>query len=201
MPASAGRILWSFRQLPDKGESLVELVSRPEPDRIPPLPVQTLTYRKPDGSQGIDLCLDPAQYPSVFPGQPAAQGAGGLQAAKQRPLSNDAFTEETTKVAWKKKIPSWYPIVKNDRAIGPGSRALHGRAGARPHGRGERPAPGDGDQPEAGDSPDRARRAGHPGARDAAEVSAGRRIQGMLSVVVPQARANVPGLVVPTSSH
>ncbi|MEU3795560.1 alpha/beta hydrolase [Streptomyces fructofermentans] len=116
---------------PDAGESLADLVSRPQPNPIPPLPVQPLAYPKPDGSEGIDLYLDPAQYPSVFLNNRLPRPLANAMAVEQRPLSNDAFVEKTTKVAWK-KIPSWYLVAKNDRAIDPDlQRFMASRARAR----------------------------------------------------------------------
>jgi pimeloyl-ACP methyl ester carboxylesterase len=112
----------------DEGESNFDIV-----ERFPNEFAKTLVPRPfslPDGTQGADLYIDPAKFPSVFaPDIPARTAA--LMATAQRPLSAAGSQEKSTAPAWK-TIPSWYLIGRQDQVISPDAqRFMAKRANAR----------------------------------------------------------------------
>jgi len=77
-------------------------------------------FTQPDGTQGVDLYIDPAKFPAVFaPDIPTR--AAALMASAQRPLSGAGSQEKSTAPAWK-TIPSWYLIGRQDRVISPAAQ-------------------------------------------------------------------------------
>jgi pimeloyl-ACP methyl ester carboxylesterase len=103
---------------PDQGDSLASLNAMPQASQIKPVPVVPSTYPLPDGTTGVELTVDPAQYPTVFLDNllPAAQEHA--LAAEQRPLSVASATQPSGVPAWK-TIPSWYMVAEQDDAIAP----------------------------------------------------------------------------------
>lgn len=103
---------------PDAGDSLQSLLAMPAAQTIPALPTVPSTYPKPDGTEGVELTINPAKYSDVFLDNELPSFEAQAFAAEQRPLSTDAATETSGTPAWK-TIPSWYMVAKNDRAIAP----------------------------------------------------------------------------------
>jgi pimeloyl-ACP methyl ester carboxylesterase len=102
----------------DEGETNLDITNRfPNGffDAVLPRP-----FREPDGSQGVDLYIDPARFRSVFcPDVPAKIAA--RMASAQRPVTLAAGQEKSTAPAWK-TIPSWYLIGRQDKVINPGAQ-------------------------------------------------------------------------------
>jgi len=103
---------------PANGETLQSLINSKLAAQIPPLPVTTATYPEPDGSPGVDVTINPADYPSVFLDNQLPADEEDALAAEQRPLSTDALSEASSTPAWE-TIPSWYMVANQDRAIAP----------------------------------------------------------------------------------
>ena len=103
---------------PANGETLQSLINSKLAAEIPPLPVIPANYPEPDGSPGVDLTINPADYPSVFLDNLLPAAEEDALAAEQRPLSTDATSEASSTPAWE-TIPSWYMVANQDRAIAP----------------------------------------------------------------------------------
>ena len=99
----------------DEGESNLDMGNRfPNHflDALLPRP-----FTQPDGTQGIDVYVDPARFRSIFaPDVPARLAA--RMATAQRPITLAAGQEKSTAPAWK-TIPSWYLIGRQDKVISP----------------------------------------------------------------------------------
>jgi len=102
---------------PDKGESLVQLVSMNPGSQIGPTTLDFRPYPLPDGGTGIDLYLKKSAFHEAFAGDVPLKVTDQMQAT-QRPFSNEAFTALSGEPAWK-KIPSWYMVARQDHAIPP----------------------------------------------------------------------------------
>lgn len=103
---------------PEQGDSLASLNAMPVAHPIPALPTIATTYPKPDGTQGTELTIDPAQYSNTFLDNELPRFKAQTFAAEQRPLSLDSVLETSGVPAWK-TIPSWYMVAKSDHAIAP----------------------------------------------------------------------------------
>jgi pimeloyl-ACP methyl ester carboxylesterase len=115
---------------PDQGDSLASLLDTPAAHTIPALPTLTSTYPKPDGTTGVELTINPAQYANVFFDNQLPTFQEHAFAVEQRPFSTDAATQASGTPAWK-TIPSWYMVAKQDRAIAPDlERSMAARAHA-----------------------------------------------------------------------
>jgi len=102
----------------DQGESNLEITQR-FPNQFLGALLQR-PFAQPDGTQGIDLYVDPAKFRAFFaPDIPARKAA--QMASAQRPLSLAAAQEKETAPAWK-SIPSWYLIGRQDRVISPAAQ-------------------------------------------------------------------------------
>ena len=102
---------------PDKGESLVQLVSMNPGSQIGPATLDFRPYPLPDGGTGTDLYLKKSAFHDAFAGDLPLTVTDQMQAT-QRPFSNEAFTALSGEPAWK-KIPSWYMVARQDHAIPP----------------------------------------------------------------------------------
>lgn len=69
------------------------------------------------GGTGTDLYIKKDKFRSVFAADVPAPKAS-IMAVTQRPFSAAAFEEKSGPAAWK-KIPSWYMVARQDRAIPP----------------------------------------------------------------------------------
>ncbi|HUN35647.1 MAG TPA: alpha/beta hydrolase [Trebonia sp.] len=103
---------------PASGETLQSLISSPLAAQIPALPVTTASYPEPDGTPGVNLTINPADYPAVFLDNQLPAAQENTLAAEQRPLSTSALSQPSTTPAWQ-TIPSWYMVANQDRAIAP----------------------------------------------------------------------------------
>ncbi|SHN36328.1 alpha/beta fold hydrolase [Actinacidiphila paucisporea] len=101
--------------IPDTGENLGALAARSTESQLAPA-LRPLPYTDPDGTQGADLTIDPAQFRAVFAADlPAARTR--LLAAEQRPIDAAAFTATATAAAWH-TIPTWALIARQDKTLG-----------------------------------------------------------------------------------
>jgi pimeloyl-ACP methyl ester carboxylesterase len=103
---------------PAKGESLASLDGSNLGKEIPPLPLITTNYPEPNGRSGVDLTINPADFPHYFVDNELPAYQADALAAEQRPLSLNALTEVSSTPAWL-TIPSWYMVANQDRAIAP----------------------------------------------------------------------------------
>ncbi|CAG6390627.1 alpha/beta hydrolase [Streptomyces cocklensis] len=101
--------------MPDTGENLGALAARSTDSQLTPA-LRPLPYTDPDGAQGAELSIDPAQFRAVFAADlPAARTR--LLAAEQRPIDAAAFTATATAAAWH-TIPTWALIARQDKTLG-----------------------------------------------------------------------------------
>ncbi|MBW9209131.1 alpha/beta hydrolase [Mumia sp. zg.B21] len=104
--------------IPAKGETIAGLT---EGSDIP------LTYTPVPG--GVDVAIDPAEFPEVFAGDLDKTTAANL-AVTQRP-ANSATVTDASVVEGYRTIPSWALLTRRDHAIDPAlQRMMVGRAGA-----------------------------------------------------------------------
>ena len=102
---------------PDKGESLVQLVTMNPGTDIGPATLTTRQYPLPGSGEGTDLYLTKTAFHDAFAGDLPHKITDQMQAA-QRPFSNEAFGSLSGDPAWK-TIPSWYLVATLDHAIPP----------------------------------------------------------------------------------
>ena len=97
----------------EAGESNFDIVER-FPSRIFPS-LRPRPFPLPDGSQGTDLYIDPAQFRSVFAADVPARTVARMASA-QRPVSLAATQEKSTEPAWR-TIPTWYVVGLRDQVF------------------------------------------------------------------------------------
>jgi pimeloyl-ACP methyl ester carboxylesterase len=102
---------------PDKGESLVQLVTMNPGSQIGPATLDFRPYPLPDGGTGTDLYLKKSAFHDAFAGDLPLKVTNQMQAG-QRPFANEAFVAPSGDPAWK-TIPSWYMVATQDHAIPP----------------------------------------------------------------------------------
>ena len=102
---------------PDRGESLLELVTMNPGSEIGPETLITRPYPLPGGGEGTDLYLTQRGFETAFAGDVPKRLADQMWAG-QRPFSQEAFESPSGEPAWK-TIPSWYLVATRDRAIPP----------------------------------------------------------------------------------
>jgi pimeloyl-ACP methyl ester carboxylesterase len=102
---------------PDKGESLVQLVTLNPGSQIGPTTLDFRPYPLPGGGTGIDLYIKKSAFHDAFAADLPLQMTDQMQAT-QRPFANDAFLSPSGDPAWK-TIPSWYMVATQDHAIPP----------------------------------------------------------------------------------
>lgn len=113
----------------DHGESALELGQRFQDSQLASSLVSQ-PFTTPDGTQGIDLLIDPAKFRDVFAADLSAKVAARL-AINQRPVALAALAEPAGTPGWR-TIPSSFLIGDEDHAIDPaGQRFMARRAGAR----------------------------------------------------------------------
>jgi pimeloyl-ACP methyl ester carboxylesterase len=111
----------------EAGESNFDIAER-FPSKILPA-LQQRPFPQPDGTEGTDLYIDPAQFRSVFAAD-LPRRVTARMAATQRPISLAAGLEKSTEPAWK-TIPSWYLIGLRDQVFtAAAQRFMAERAGA-----------------------------------------------------------------------
>jgi pimeloyl-ACP methyl ester carboxylesterase len=102
---------------PEAGEPLGELLAHPVAHPAPALPLVAVPTTAADGTQDVDLYIDPAKFRETFAADVDANTAANM-AVTQRPASQSSFGHAGTAAAWK-TVPSWYLVAKQDRAIAP----------------------------------------------------------------------------------
>jgi pimeloyl-ACP methyl ester carboxylesterase len=103
----------------DAGESNLDISQRFTGGKIADA-LRPRPFPQPDGSQGMELYIDPASFPSVFAADVPTQTAERMATA-QRPVTLAALSEKSTAPAWK-TIPSWYLIGRHDEALDPAAQ-------------------------------------------------------------------------------
>jgi len=92
--------------------------------------LRPVPFTNPDGSDGVDLYLDPDLFPEAFAADVDPETAG-VMAATQRPWSGAGAATPSGPPGWR-SIPSWYLLGTEDRAIPPaGQRFMAERGNAR----------------------------------------------------------------------
>ena len=102
---------------PDKGESLVQLVTLNPGSQIGPPTLDFRPYPLADGGTGTDLYIKKSAFHDAFAGDLPLEVTNQMQAT-QRPFANEAFLAPSGEPAWK-TIPSWYMVATEDHAIPP----------------------------------------------------------------------------------
>lgn len=102
---------------PDKGESLVQLVTKNPGTMIGPKTLIQRKYPLGDGTEGTDLYLTKKGFETAFATDVPTKLADQMW-AEQRPFSQEAFASPSGDPAWK-TIPSWYLVATQDHAIPP----------------------------------------------------------------------------------
>lgn len=102
---------------PDAGESLSSLLARPVAHPTPALPAVPVPITNPDGSHSAELYLDRKAFRATFAAD-VPKAAAQLMAATQRSTDASALAGTITVPSWK-KIPSWYLVTKEDKALAP----------------------------------------------------------------------------------
>ena len=102
---------------PDKGESLVQLVTMNPGSQIGPTTLDFRPYPLPGGGTGTDLYIKKSAFHDAFAADLPLQMTDQMQAT-QRPFANAAFVAPSGEPAWK-TIPSWYMVATQDHAIPP----------------------------------------------------------------------------------
>lgn len=105
---------------PDKGESLLKLVTMFPGSEIGPPTLLTRKYPLANGGEGTDLYLTRHGFRTAFAGDVPKRLADQMWAT-QRPFSEEAFASPSGEPAWK-TIPSWYLVATQDRAIPPATQ-------------------------------------------------------------------------------
>ncbi|AYF75876.1 alpha/beta hydrolase [Nocardia yunnanensis] len=114
---------------PDAGEALGGLLETHADASVPALPQQVFQYARPDGSTGVEVWLNQAEFATAFAADVDASEAAFLAIA-QRPVAAEAFAEPATAAGWK-TLPSWAIVATKDQAIAPSlERFMAERAGA-----------------------------------------------------------------------
>jgi pimeloyl-ACP methyl ester carboxylesterase len=102
---------------PDKGESLVQLVTMNPGSQIGPTTLDFRPYPLPGGGTDIDLYIKKSAFHDAFAGDLSLEVTNQMQAT-QRPFANEAFVAPSGEPAWK-TISSWYMVATEDHAIPP----------------------------------------------------------------------------------
>jgi pimeloyl-ACP methyl ester carboxylesterase len=115
--------------IPDEGETLQALAEKATDSLLGPA-LRPAQFPTGEGQEpGVELYVDPAQFPEIFAADLPADDAAVL-AVSQRPVSAASFGETMGPVGWK-SLPSWATISPHDLAIGPaGERLMAERSGA-----------------------------------------------------------------------
>jgi len=115
--------------IPDEGETLQGLAEQATDSLLGPA-LRPAQFPMGEGEEpGVELYVDPAQFPEIFAADLPAEQAAVL-AASQRPVSAASFGEPIGPVGWK-SLPSWAAVSPHDVAIGPaGERLMAERSGA-----------------------------------------------------------------------
>jgi pimeloyl-ACP methyl ester carboxylesterase len=102
--------------MPDEGESLMQLLENYEGSLVGSA-ARPVPFTASDGSEGVDLYLDPEQFRDAFAADVDPETAR-VMAAAQRPFTASAFGSPSGAPAWK-TLPVWYLLGTEDKAIPP----------------------------------------------------------------------------------
>ena len=105
---------------PDKGESLIQLVTKNPGTMIGPKTLIQRKYPVAEGTEGTDLYLTKHGFETAFASDVPKKLADQMW-AEQRPFSQEAFASLAGEPAWK-TIPSWYLVATQDHAIPPATQ-------------------------------------------------------------------------------
>jgi pimeloyl-ACP methyl ester carboxylesterase len=105
---------------PDKGESLIQLVTKNSGTMIGPKTLIQRKYPLAEGTEGTDLYLTKRGFETAFASDVPKKLADQMW-AEQRPFSQEAFASLSGEPAWK-TIPSWYLVATHDHAIPPATQ-------------------------------------------------------------------------------
>ena len=101
----------------DQGESQQELLEKFEGSLVGPS-IRPVPFTSADGSEGVDLFLDPAAFREAFAAD-VDEATAAVMAAAQRPYAAAAFAAApSAPPAWK-TLPCWYLLGTEDKAIPP----------------------------------------------------------------------------------
>jgi len=116
--------------IPDEGQTLQALAEKATDSLLGPA-LRPAQFPMGAGEEpGVELYVDPVQFPEIFAADLPADDAAVL-AVSQRPVSAASFGEPMGPVGWK-SLPSWAAISPHDLAIGPaGERLMAERSGAQ----------------------------------------------------------------------
>ncbi|MBV8999937.1 MAG: alpha/beta hydrolase, partial [Solirubrobacterales bacterium] len=82
--------------------------------------ITEVPYSEGGTDKGIDVYLKPASFRTVFAAD-VPSGPADLMAVTQRPVAIAALTRPSGPPAWK-RIPSWYLVGRQDKAIPPATQ-------------------------------------------------------------------------------
>jgi pimeloyl-ACP methyl ester carboxylesterase len=105
---------------PDKGESLIQLVTKNPGTMIGPKTLIQRKYPLAEGAEGTDLYLTKHGFETAVASDLPKKLADQMW-AEQRPFSQEAFASLSGEPAWK-TIPSWYLVATQDHAIPPATQ-------------------------------------------------------------------------------
>jgi pimeloyl-ACP methyl ester carboxylesterase len=105
---------------PDKGESLIQLVTKNPGTMIGPKTLIQRKYPLAEGAEGTDLYLTKRGFETAFASDVPKKLADQMW-AEQRPFSQEAFASLSGEPAWK-TTPSWYLVATQDHAIPPATQ-------------------------------------------------------------------------------
>jgi len=105
---------------PDKGESLIQLVTKNPGTMIGPKTLIQRKYPVAEGTEGTDLYLTKKGFETAFASDVPKKLADQMW-AEQRPFSQEAFASLSGEPAWN-TIPSWYLVATQDHAIPPATQ-------------------------------------------------------------------------------
>ncbi len=113
---------------PEKGESAADLTVR-FPGSLVNASIYPVSFPLPGGRRGTDLYAKPDKFRELAAADVPARTAA-VMAASQRPIAFAALAEKSRAAAWK-RIPSWYLVATDDRALPPAAeRFMAERAGS-----------------------------------------------------------------------
>ncbi len=105
--------------MPDEGESIQQLLERFEGSLVGPA-IRPVPFTGPDGSEGVDLYLDPEAFHAAFAAD-VDRGTADVLAAAQRPWNGAALGTPSGAPAWK-TLPCWYLLGTEDKVIPPATQ-------------------------------------------------------------------------------
>ncbi|MFJ4966493.1 short chain dehydrogenase [Streptomyces sp. ADI96-02] len=109
--------------MPDVGESPASLSAKFTGSELAPA-LRPVPYT--DGTtSGTDLYIQNDKFHAVFAAD-LPQARARLMAIEQRPVAQAGFGQKATAAAWK-KIPSWFVVARNDKAIAPNLERFEAR--------------------------------------------------------------------------